>query len=254
MLSVPQSLLFATSIVTLLLGLSPLLAPWGLGGVAIAQIGILAVPSVAIAYAKTNSWTRTWSLLGFRRPRMSAIVGAILVGSTFWYLSFLLVWPIAEQFLGGQEAVKHLVRATYHPFIVVSVAIVGLLPALCEELFVRGMLLRSFWQYRGRVQAVLFSALFFGVMHFSLARLLPTTLLGIVLGLSVVATNSLWPAIVIHGLNNTFALICSSDYFQPIAQVLLKYPKWLGILAAIATITGLYLIIRTANRFSTSTS
>jgi len=49
-------------------------------------------------------------------------------------------------------------------------------------------------------------AVFFGLFHISLSRILPTGVLGLVLGLLVLWTGSLWPAVLAHFLNNGLAV------------------------------------------------
>jgi membrane protease YdiL (CAAX protease family) len=88
-----------------------------------------------------------------------------------------------------------------------------------EELVIRGIillvLLRA-WRHRprGALAAVLVSGLIFGLAHYAnladpdprplgvTAQVLTTTFVGIGFGALVVRTNTLWPAVVLHWLNN----------------------------------------------------
>ena len=83
------------------------------------------------------------------------------------------------------------------------------LPALCEELVFRGILLTSL-QSRGTVSAFAFSALYFGMLHFDFAQLPVYMFTGIVLCLVTRITRSLPVAMIVHFLYNIFGLFGQS--------------------------------------------
>ncbi len=85
----------------------------------------------------------------------------------------------------------------------------ALLPAICEETAFRGVLMGSIRRTLGNVSAILISSLVFGLFHMTTVRFLPTAFLGLMLGLSVVLTGSLLPAVIWHALNNALALVLS---------------------------------------------
>ena len=79
------------------------------------------------------------------------------------------------------------------------------IPALCEEVFFRGVLC-NFYERFGSGSAIFISALFFTMTHFTLP-LFPTYLfLGLALSLTLYATGSLWATIALHFLYNLFCL------------------------------------------------
>lgn len=77
-----------------------------------------------------------------------------------------------------------------------------LVPALSEELFFRSIIISEYSSYGGPV-AITVSALFFAMLHFSFAEFPFYFFSGAVLGLITFVTGSVFPAIVIHVLNNT---------------------------------------------------
>jgi uncharacterized protein len=88
--------------------------------------------------------------------------------------------------------------------LLVGVLIVGVSPALCEEVLNRGVLLRAY-ENRGSVKAVLFTAIIFGIFHFDVTNLLAPVFLGLLIGYYVLRTNSIFAGILAHFLNNTIA-------------------------------------------------
>lgn len=88
-----------------------------------------------------------------------------------------------------------------------------IVPAFCEEFLFRGAVLASLMPY-GKTTAVLGSALLFGLMHQSADQFLYTTAAGVVLGLLVFESGSIWSAVLLHAFNNLFAVAQSILHAQ----------------------------------------
>jgi len=86
--------------------------------------------------------------------------------------------------------------------------VVALLPAICEEIFFRGFVMRAFERY-SKVSAVLLSSVAFAVMHGNLQQLLYAFILGIILGTVVMITDSLLASSIIHFTLNALSVILS---------------------------------------------
>ncbi len=91
--------------------------------------------------------------------------------------------------------------------IIVYVLSVAVVPAFSEELLFRGAVLSSLRKYGDGV-AVFVSSLFFGIFHGNFIQFPFAFIIGLVLSFSVVYTNSLLPAMLIHFLNNSFSVVC----------------------------------------------
>ncbi len=88
---------------------------------------------------------------------------------------------------------------------------VAVVPAFSEELLFRGAILSSLRKYGDGI-AVFISSLFFGIFHGNFIQFPFAFIVGLVLSVSVVYTNSLLPAILIHFFNNSFSVICDVLY------------------------------------------
>lgn len=82
----------------------------------------------------------------------------------------------------------------------------ALVPGLCEELLFRGALLGLLERDLKPVPRVGLVALLFGLMHLSVYRLLPTTLLGALAGALALRSGSLWVAVAFHATHNAASL------------------------------------------------
>lgn len=84
-----------------------------------------------------------------------------------------------------------------------NVFFIALIPAICEEVFFRGIVqrfahtwLKKWWLSIG------LSALIFAAFHASISELVPILLAGILLGWVYYITSSLWLSILLHLVNN----------------------------------------------------
>ena len=78
--------------------------------------------------------------------------------------------------------------------------------AICEEFLFRGLLLNLLRHRGGWISAIIASAVLFALFHLNPIVLLPVGLVGAYLAVLVWRSNSLYPAILAHGLNNLIAL------------------------------------------------
>ncbi len=83
--------------------------------------------------------------------------------------------------------------------------IISVLAGICEEVFFRGFVLRGYERI-GPKAAILVSSILFGVFHYNIYNLLGATVLGLVFGMVVMTTNSLYAGMVGHIVNNGFAV------------------------------------------------
>jgi sodium transport system permease protein len=95
-----------------------------------------------------------------------------------------------------------------------------LLPAICEEVAFRGVMLQTLRRHFSPMTATLLVGIAFGLAHFSLFRIFATAYLGILLAAVTILTGSIFPAMLWHGLNNGLALAAGRfewrfDTFEP---------------------------------------
>ncbi len=124
----------------------------------------------------------------------------------------LLIWVLNHMVPSEYMSMFDDAFGTVDEHIVFRVIAIALIPAIIEELFFRGIVLQGFVKKFGNTFAVLFSAIFFAVAHWSLVRFIPTFCLGILLGTLVIRYRSLIPAMIFHFINN--ALAVTTQHFE----------------------------------------
>ncbi|MBE6677311.1 MAG: CPBP family intramembrane metalloprotease [Ruminococcaceae bacterium] len=89
----------------------------------------------------------------------------------------------------------------------------ALVPALCEELFFRGIVFCEYKKY-GSLNSIIISALYFTMVHFTADGFLIYLFAGFVLGAVTSVCRSVWPAVVIHTLFNSYSLYGSTTFIS----------------------------------------
>ncbi len=88
-----------------------------------------------------------------------------------------------------------------------SILMLVILAPVMEEMLFRGILLEAVRSKYSSGRAIVVSALMFGVIHFIPQQVVNAFVIGLILGYIYVRTDSLWPVIIIHALNNAMAYV-----------------------------------------------
>jgi membrane protease YdiL (CAAX protease family) len=169
-----------------------------------------------------------------------------------------IVVPPRQEYLDGFRALHHALAPSGPADVLASLAVIAVLPGLCEELVVRGVLLPSLVagllssfermgrslnpEYgatsRSRVSAgathgaVLMSAVLFAAMHADPYRFLFTLTIGLVLGVLRLRTGSLWSPVAAHVTLNALTFFVAPLVDDP-SQPYTPQPV-LGLLCLVA--------------------
>ena len=165
----------------------------------VTQYGFFLLPAVAVVLGLGYSARETLSL---RLPPWQGVVAALLAGACSWLAIGGIVMRIAPPPDTLVKALERLLMLGDQPMpLWVVILAVAVTPAVCEELFFRGVVLSGL-RSLGKWPAVTISALLFALAHASIYRLLPTLALGIMLGYLVWKTGSIVTSMILHALNN----------------------------------------------------
>ncbi len=102
------------------------------------------------------------------------------------------------------------------PGIMLSIISTVIVPAFAEEFALRGVVMGSLKKF-GNLFAVLTSAVLFSFLHRNFEQIPFTFFVGLVLGFVAVKANSIWPAMLIHGINNGISVFL--DILRPCVSV-----------------------------------
>lgn len=189
------------------------------------QIMFILLP--ALVFAKLV-YEEVGTIIRFKLPSFKEIivfvVGMILITpllQTYLYVQNFLINLLAEKYVVVEriksilDQLDKLVTETYSDllrsetvfeasFIVIVVAVV---PSICEEVFFRGYVQKSFEFRIKPVWAALVTAIFFALYHFNPYGLIALFALGFFFGYSAYISGSIFIPLLLHFLNNFIAVM-----------------------------------------------
>lgn len=220
------------------------------------QVGLILAPTLLMATVLTTSLRAS---LRVRLGDWTVLPIAVLLGMTVHPVYVAIadwiryMYPISEQ---TAEAMRPFTEqiATAPWFAVL--ALMALVPAVCEELAFRGFIFGGLVREKGKLRAVIVSAVMFGISHGVLQQSMTATLMGLLLGWVALRTGSVLPGILIHFTVNAMSVSLPrvADSSWGGASLMLttteagpEYrPAWTLISLGVATVCLLYLSTRRA--------
>jgi membrane protease YdiL (CAAX protease family) len=180
-----------------------------LSSLAVAQVGFwFGLLGAVLLTSRRGGTGRLADDYGFRTRAVDVAVGAVCgVGAqlavVLMYLPFRSFFDTKDLDRPARELAD---KAHGAGFLVFAIVIAVGAPVV-EELFYRGLLLRSLQRYMAPGLAVVVSGVVFGVTHFELLQLPALVLVGVLLGALALRAGRLGPAIWAHIAFNATTVI-----------------------------------------------
>lgn len=145
----------------------------------------------------------TWRMMA-----LSVVGLAALMPITWWLGSINSNLPLPEWLEQLEQSQMDMIEQVIEQDLglVFLLLMMAVTPAICEEIMFRGYIQRQFERSIGIVGAIVLTGIIFGLYHLRLTQVLPLALIGIYLSYLTWKTGSLWPAIIVHFLNNAFSI------------------------------------------------
>ncbi|CAN5531545.1 ABC transporter permease [soil metagenome] len=177
-------------------------------GMALTQLLVILLPGLFL------------SLFWLKLPPLAVLRLAMPKGGILTLLGSLMLAPLSVLLAGllatlftklvpGSAALSKLMEEymglNSHPLWLLLI-VLGLMPAVCEELLFRGVILSLMPKRFSTWRKVLTVGGMFGAFHMSLLRFLPTGLLGCVLTFLAIRTASVFPCMLLHAGHNMLSV------------------------------------------------
>lgn len=145
----------------------------------------------------------------------ATVILVIVAQPTVWFLSWLnAMIPVPEFFTNMQntqlQMIEDYLRGDH--LMLITLFHVALVPAVCEETLYRGYVMRSLQKSWGIAPAIIISGLLFGLYHVQLSNLIPLATLGMLFAYVTWVSDSIYPAIVAHLVNNGGSVLVGTFY------------------------------------------
>lgn len=232
----------------------PMQMYWGMAGLAGTELLILVM---ALVFAKVMGFPfRT--LFPVKMPSILPVIGTILI----WFSSYLLdmvfiliqyrLFPMKmEELNSGMSNMM-----TSIPFLL-SVFLIAVMPAVCEEAVHRGVIIHTLYPIRRKWLVVVIMGIYFGLFHTDPLRFLPTAVLGAAISYIMLETENMVYPSLFHFVNNFFPILMqylllwgtsSNPMMEDAQQIGEELLDQSGLQVPIATI-GIYMIFAAAAPF-----
>jgi uncharacterized protein len=193
----------------------------------------LAFVAAAVFFAQLGGRGVSAWQFGLRPTRFWRAVR--LVGLTLLaFLLFSVIWG-AVFHSGKEKLLEQLGTGESAALLVLSAGLTCVVAPICEELLFRGYIFTALRNWKGTWPAAIITGVVFGAIHVGsapAADLVPLAGLGFVLCLLYRYTNSLYPCIAAHSLNNSVAFGSLESWAW--WQVLLLIAAALALIALLA--------------------
>lgn len=185
------------------------------------QVGLFLLPSFLFAFLVSSS------ILKYLRfdinPRILTLVGGTMV----IFFSLPLIGWLSEinqalelpEFMSGierwmkrseseaQKITEAFLSTTSSGGFFMNIIMIAIIPAIGEEILFRSILIRLFREWLKNVHvAVIISAVLFSALHLQFYGFVPRFFLGVILGYLFVWSGSIWVPVIVHFINNAFAV------------------------------------------------
>ncbi|MBE6053350.1 MAG: CPBP family intramembrane metalloprotease [Clostridium sartagoforme] len=135
------------------------------------------------------------------------IVYAIILGISCWLFNAGVLSLISEvglftdEFLNMEQILAPLSSGS----VIMSIITIGIIAPFAEEFLFRGVIYNTLSKKISIKWTIIIQAILFGIYHGNIIQGSYATLLGLVFGYVTYKTRSLWPAVIIHMVNNLIA-------------------------------------------------
>ena len=183
----------------------------------ITQIVILFALSVFLFNALTKNKLRdTFKFFGYKKISAKAVLISIGIGVIVYFLNVFVAtfFNVLLAFFGYSSTSSSITLSSY-PFwlFLVNMLVSAVLPGICEETAHRGLLLKGLSGH-GQRFALIMSSLLFGLMHMNIDQFFYATLIGILVGYLALICDSIYPAMIIHFMNNFLSTFAGYSSFN----------------------------------------
>jgi len=206
-------IIFAVTIAAIFFVAAPLQSFFGLIGIALTELMFAVIVFAAIKVMRVP----IREALPFNFPPVRAFFGGLMMYIGVYPITLVII-ETTEYFFPTQvnTTVNSLVSVGSSLSPVASLIIMAIMPAICEELLHRGIILSCFKSLKKEWLIVLCCGLAFGIFHLDLYRFLPTGISGALMAYIAIKTGSMIIGMILHFFTNMISvysifLIAGSD-------------------------------------------
>lgn len=184
----------------------------GIMGNTINQFIMALIPILVAVYIKADFK----KLFSIKKIKIKDIIRAAVtwfVGSLIMSVFVMILLKLFPDQMKVSEQLNEIIKSSGGLF--TQIILFALVPAICEETLFRGFVLSAFRDKKTFGQknekhivfAIVVSGILFGIMHVDFIRIIPTSILGMVMAYNVYKSKSIFTSVGIHFFNNLLSVL-----------------------------------------------
>ncbi len=179
------------------------------------------IPVIMYSLFISKDIKQTFSDFGFKKITNTVLICSICLGLVLFFINGYVadIFYTILSLFGYDNTIK--VGLSVGGDLFTELLLTAIFPGFCEEVLHRGMYLRGSAKQGYTRYGLIFSSILFGLMHLNIQQFFYATILGALMGIIVIITDSIYPAMIIHFMNNALSVYFAygAVYNWPIANL-----------------------------------
>jgi len=166
---------------------------------------MLAIPLLLYSLFVNKKFKNSFKDFGFKKLSGKLILISIGLGFVLYFINTFIATTFSSIIsLFGFENLSNSETITLnYQFLFKDFVLTAILPGICEEFLHRGILLHAGKKHTNNPRfCLIVSSLLFGLIHLNIKQFFYATILGFLMGIVAIASDSIYPCIIIHFMNN----------------------------------------------------
>lgn len=165
---------------------------------------MFAIPMLLYTLFVSKSFKQTFKDTGFKKISSRMIGITIILGIVLYFINnFVAQFFSSLISLFGYENLTQTTTVTFtYELLFREFLLSCILPGICEEFLHRGIMLFAGKKCGNTRYVLITSSILFGLMHLNINQFFYASILGFLMGYVAIVSDSIYPSIIIHFLNN----------------------------------------------------
>ena len=209
---------------------------------------MFAMPVILYSLFVTKSAKQTFHDFGFKKISVKILLCSIGLGFVLFFVNGYVadIFYTILHILGFDNSINVSLNVTQT--IGIEFLLTAIAPGICEEVLHRGLFMRGSAKQGYTRYGLLFSSLLFGLMHLNIQQFFYAMVLGGLMGIVVIVADSIYPAMIIHFMNNGLNIYFAYgvEYNWPLADLKYNIESMIystSLILSIVLICGLIMLL-----------
>ena len=186
----------------------------------IQAVVMFAFPIILYSLFISKNVKQTFKDFGFKKISLTVLLCSIALGFVLFFINNYVadIFYAILTILGYDNSIN--ISLSVGTDIGIEFLLTAIFPGICEEVLHRGLVLKGSAKQGYTRYGLLFSSILFGLMHLNIQQFFYAMILGFLMGIIVIISDSIYPTMIIHFMNNALSIyfVHGVKYDWPFAE------------------------------------